>query len=90
VYTLPVKLRGLSFPKARKDADGLTGYGPNFAEGFRQAAIYVAKILKREKPADLPVVQPTKFKLAVNLRTAKAFDLAIPKTLLVAAGEVIE
>jgi putative ABC transport system substrate-binding protein len=69
---------------------GLIGYGVNFSELFRRAAVFVDKILKGAKPGDIPVEQPTKFKLVLNLKTAKALGLEAPATLLATADEVIE
>jgi ABC-type uncharacterized transport system substrate-binding protein len=92
IHTLAMgaRLPAIYNAKEHVEAGGLMSYGPNFSELYRRAAEYVDKILRGAKPANIPVEQPTKFDLVVNLTTAKALGLEVPATLLARADEVIE
>jgi len=85
-HRLPTMLEA----KEAVEAGGLMSYGPNFEDLYRRGAVYVDKILKGAKPADLPVEQAMKFELVINIKTAKALRLTIPQSVLLRANQVIE
>ena len=91
-HTLAMGARLPAIYNAREhvEAGGLVSYGPNFLDLYRRAADFVDRVFRGTKPGDIPVEQPTKFELAINLTTAKALGLEVPPTLLARADEVIE
>jgi putative tryptophan/tyrosine transport system substrate-binding protein len=92
IFTLAAryKLPAVYDERSYVAAGGLVSYGSNLLDEFPRAAVYVDRILKGERPADLPVQAPTKYELAVNLKTAKALGLSVPQSILARADEVIE
>ena len=84
------RVPAVSVPRWFADEGGLMSYSAIYADLFHKAAVYVDKILKGAQPADLPVEQPTRFQLVINMKTAKALGITVPATLLARADEVIE
>ena len=89
-FALRNRLPSMYAQKEYVDAGGLMSYGPSTSDLWRRAATYVDKILKGAKPADLPVEQPMRFELVINLKTAKALGLTIPQSVLIRADQVIQ
>jgi putative ABC transport system substrate-binding protein len=90
MLALAARLPTMHSIREHVEAGGLMSYGPNFPDNYRRTADFVDKILRGAKPGDLPVEQPTKFDLIINLTTAKALGLTIPESFLLRADEVIE
>ena len=90
ILALRLRLPTVYSLRENVDAGGLLSYGPNLPDQFRRAADFVDKILRGSKPGEIPVEQPTRFDLIINLKTAKALGLTIPETLLATADEVIQ
>jgi putative ABC transport system substrate-binding protein len=84
------RLPAISFRREFPEVGGLLSYGASFADGYREAGVYAGKILGGAKPADLPVMHPTKFELVDNLKTAKAIGLAVSESFLLRADEILE
>jgi putative ABC transport system substrate-binding protein len=84
------RLPGISMFSRFTEAGGLMSYGPNQSEYYKRLAVYIDKVLKGAKPADLPIEQPGKFELVINLRTAKALGLSVPQSLAALADRVIQ
>jgi putative ABC transport system substrate-binding protein len=89
-FTLKHRLPAISLFRRFADGGGLMSYGPDQTEYSKRLSVYIDKILRGAKPTDLPIEQPTKFELVINLKTAKALGLTIPQTLLLRADQVIE
>ena len=84
------KLPSISFRREYSEAGGLLSYGPNFEEGYRETGVYAGRILAGARTTDLPVMQPTKFELVINLKTAKTIGLAVSESFLLRADEIME